>query len=99
MSCTDGIPAVEREVLLPAAPDDVWGSLPALLGDDVELDAEPGGRLRARGPEGEHVGVVEEVDAPRRLTFWWVPVAGDDAPSVVDLELEGIDLDGSAVGT
>jgi hypothetical protein len=89
MSCTDESPSVEREIELPAAPDAVWGSLPSLLGDDVELVAEPGGRLRARGPEGEHVGTVEEADAPHRLTFWWVPIEGDDAPSFVELELVG----------
>ena len=33
------------------------------------------------------MGVVEEVDAPRRLSFWWVPTQGDDAPSMVELEL------------
>ena len=66
----------------PAPPDEVWESLPALLGDDVELAAEPGGRLRGDGPEGERVGVVEEVDAPQRLAFWWVPADGDDAAVV-----------------
>jgi uncharacterized protein YndB with AHSA1/START domain len=94
MSCTDGVPAVEREIELPASPDDVWKALPSLLGDEVELTAEPGGRLRVRGPEGERVGVVEEADAPRRLAFWWVPAQGDDAPSRVELELDTV-----AVGT
>jgi uncharacterized protein YndB with AHSA1/START domain len=94
MSCTDDIPSVEREIILPAPPAEVWESLPSLLGDDVELATEPGGRLHADGPEGERVGVVEEFDAPHRLTFWWVPAAGDDAPSFVEVE-----LDGSAVGT
>jgi uncharacterized protein YndB with AHSA1/START domain len=94
MSCTDDLPRVEREIVLPAAPDEVWDALPDLLGDDVDLPQEAGGRLRSDGPEGERVGVVEEVDAPRRLAFWWVPVEGDDAPSFVEVELAG-----AAVGT
>ena len=98
MSCTDDVPAVEREVLLPASPDEVWESLPAVLGDDGELDPEPGGALRSHGPDGEHVGVVEAVDAPRRLTFWWVPVEGDDAPSHVEIALEPVER-ADGVGT
>ena len=94
MSCTEGTPSVEREIELPAGPDTVWRSLPSLLGDDVELVAEPGAPLRACGPDGERVGAVEEADAPHRLTFWWMAVDGDDAPSFVELELTG-----SGVGT
>jgi len=78
---------VEREVELAAPPDAVWEALPSLFGDDVDLDAEPGGRLRARGPDGEYLGVVEEADPPRRLTVWWVPAHGDGSPSMVELEL------------
>ena len=90
MSCTDEIPGVEREIELPAPPIEVWESLPSLLGDDVELATEPGGRLHASGPEGERVGVVEEVAAPHHLSFWWMPVDGEDAPSRVELELHRI---------
>jgi len=90
MSCTEDAPFVEREIELPALPAEVWEALPALLGDEVELAAEPGGRLRSNGPEGERVGVVEEVDAPHRLSFWWVPAEGDDAPSMVELELDAV---------
>jgi uncharacterized protein YndB with AHSA1/START domain len=98
MSCTDDVPAVEREVLLPVPPAEVWESLPAVLGDDGELDPEPGGVLRSHGPDGDHVGVVEEVDAPYRLSFWWVPVDGDDAPSRVEIALEPAKV-GDGVGT
>jgi len=99
MSCTDesvpnGPVRVERETVLAAPPEAVWEQLPAVLGGDVELVAEPGGRLRARGHDGERVGTVEEIDAPRRLAFWWVPVEGDDAPSLVEVDLTVV-----AVGT
>jgi uncharacterized protein YndB with AHSA1/START domain len=90
MSCTNEIPSVEREIELPAPPIEVWELLPSLLGDDVDLAAEPGGRVHTSGPEGERVGVVEEVAAPHRLSFWWVPVNGEDAPSRVELELHRI---------
>ena len=108
MSCTDGAPpeagpVVKRELTVPAPPAEVWESLPSLLGDDVDLASEPGGRLRADGPEGERLGVVEEYDAPRRLAFWWVPAGDDDtpdtSPSIVELELFPTEMAGSAVGT
>ena len=96
MSCTDGVPGVEREIELPAPPDEVWEALPSLLGDDVELAAEPGGRLRAPGPRASGSGTVEEADAPHRLAFWWVPVDGDDPPSLVE---SSSSTGGAAVGT
>jgi uncharacterized protein YndB with AHSA1/START domain len=99
MSCTDEVPSVEREIVLPVPPEAVWEVLPTILGDDVDLASEPGGRVRATGPEGERVGMVEEVDSPRRLAFWWVPVDGDDAPSHVELELAELERAGVAVGT
>jgi uncharacterized protein YndB with AHSA1/START domain len=99
MSCTDEVPSVEREIVLPVSPSEAWDSLPSLLGDDVELAHEAGGRLHVDGPEGEMVGVVEEFDAPHRLAFWWVPAAGDDAPSFVEFAFVEVELDGSAVGT
>jgi len=97
VSCTDGIPAVERETVLDAPPDEVWESLPALVGDD-DLAAEPGAPLRATEAEGERIGVVDEADAPRRLAFWWAPIDGDDAPSFVEITLDVVET-GRGVGT
>jgi uncharacterized protein YndB with AHSA1/START domain len=98
MSCTDDAPAVEREIVLPAPPEAVWESLPAVFGDGGEVVAEPGGSLRSVGPDGARIGVVEEADAPHRLTFWWVPVDGDDAPSHVEIALDPVET-GNGVGT
>ena len=97
MSCTDDIPAVERETVLDAPPEEVWESLPALVGDD-DLAAEPGAALRATEAEGERIGVVDEADAPRRLAFWWAPIEGDDAPSFVEITLDAVET-GRGVGT
>jgi hypothetical protein len=80
----------------------VWETLPTLFGDDVELAAEPGGRLRATEAGCVRVGVVEEADAPRRLAFWWTPAGGgtdDGAASMVEVELTPLESTGSAVGT
>ncbi len=85
---------VERHIELPAPPEVVWDELPAVLGDDVELTPEPGGALRARGPEGDRVGVVDEAEPGARLAFRWVAVEGDEPPSEVEITLER-----SAVGT
>ena len=96
MSCTDDLPAVERETVLPAPPDEVWESLPALVGDE-ELAPEAGAPLHATGAEGDRVGVVDEADAPRRLAYWWVPVEDDSAPSFVEITLVAVDTGRGAV--
>jgi uncharacterized protein YndB with AHSA1/START domain len=44
--------------------------------------------------DDDRVRVVDEEDAPHRLTFWWAAVEGDEPPSYVE-----INLSVSAVGT
>jgi uncharacterized protein YndB with AHSA1/START domain len=87
MSCNRG-PAgddVERTLDLPAPSEEVWSELVsgAWLGDDVEIDARPGGALRV----DDKFGVVERADPPRRLSFSWTDPDGREPPSRVDLEL------------
>jgi uncharacterized protein YndB with AHSA1/START domain len=108
MSCTDDDrpvesqiverPSVEREVELSAPPEAVWESLPAVFGTDGEVVTEPGGVVRSEGPDGARMGVVEDVEPARRLSFWWVPVDGDDPPSHVEIALEPVET-GNGVGT
>jgi uncharacterized protein YndB with AHSA1/START domain len=76
--------AVERELLVPEAPEEVWRSLaePGWLGDDAQVELRPAGEVRA----GERSGFVEEADEPRRLVFWW-SAPGEEA-SRVELDLE-----------
>jgi uncharacterized protein YndB with AHSA1/START domain len=93
MSCNDpdlpGLDAiVERHIELPADPEVVWRELPAMLGDDVELVAEPGGALHVAGPDGERVGVVHEAKPGERLSFRWIEAAGDGPASEVEITLE-----------
>jgi uncharacterized protein YndB with AHSA1/START domain len=82
--------AVERELTVPDSPDEVWRSLaePAWLGEDASIELRPDGEVRA----GERTGFVEEVDAPRRLAFWW-SAPGEDATRVE------LDLDETDAGT
>lgn len=94
MSCNDSDLVIERHVELPAPPEAVWEELPEMLGDDVELTAEPGGILHANDPDGDRVGVVIEAVPAERLTFRWTTVDGDDPPSEVEISLEP-----SGVGT
>ena len=63
----------------------------------VELDASPDevwDELPETLADPERVRVDDQVDPGRRLTFWWMPAAGDDPPSYVE-----IDLEPSAIGT
>lgn len=79
--------AVERELIVPETPEEVWRSLaePGWLGDDAQIELHPAGEVRA----GERSGFVEEADEPRRLVFWWS--APDEEASRVELDLEEAD--------
>jgi uncharacterized protein YndB with AHSA1/START domain len=87
MSCFPQPPRfdVERTLDLPAPPDEVWSELVGgeWLGDDVEIDARPGGALRV----DDRVGVVEAADARQRLAFRWTDRDGSGPASRVDVEL------------
>ena len=66
---------VERTIVLPAAPDDVWPALAEAdrlagwLGGRVELDARPGGRVVVADEDGERWGTVEEFQPGRALVL------------------------------
>jgi uncharacterized protein YndB with AHSA1/START domain len=79
--------AVERELLVPESPEEVWRSLaePGWLGEDASIELEPAGEVQV----GERSGFVEEADEPRRLVFWWS--APDEDASRVELDLEETD--------
>ena len=71
---------VEREIMVPAPPGEVWPAVTqsdqvsVWFGAEAELDARPGGRGVFRWPDGteRHV-VVEEVEPGRKLSFRWLP--------------------------
>ena len=80
---------VEREIVVPETPDEVWAALtePERLEEwfasEVELDARPGGEGLFRWGDGdERHAVVREFEETERLVLDW-----DDGGSVV-LELE-----------
>jgi uncharacterized protein YndB with AHSA1/START domain len=78
---------VERELTVPEDVEEVWRSLaePEWLGEGARIDLREAGELRA----GDRTGFVEEVDAPRRLAFWW-SAPGEEATRV-ELELDETD--------
>jgi uncharacterized protein YndB with AHSA1/START domain len=78
---------VERELTVPEKPDEVWRSLaePEWLGDDATIELREAGEVRV----GDREGFVEEVDAPRRLVFWWSAPA--EEATRVELELDETD--------
>jgi uncharacterized protein YndB with AHSA1/START domain len=84
--------SVEREIVVPAAPGEVWPAvthsdeISAWFGAEAEIDARPGGRGTFRWPDGtaRHV-VVEEVEPGRRLAFRWLPFLRTPAGEVVVL--------------
>jgi uncharacterized protein YndB with AHSA1/START domain len=80
-------PAVERELVVPESPEEVWRSLsePDWLGEDAYIELEPAGEVHA----GDRSGFVEEVDEPSRLVFWWGEEGGESTR--VEIELEEAD--------
>jgi len=85
--------AVEREITVPVEPERAWElvtdpeHLEHWFAEQVELEPTPGAPVRVIGDDGgERHGVVEEVDAPRRLRFvWYAPP--DGPPSSVEIEV------------
>ena len=82
---------IEREIVVPEAPDEVWEALtePERLEEwfasDVELDAQPGGEGIFRWGDGEaRRAMVREVEEAERLVLDW-----DDGGRVA-IELEPV---------
>jgi uncharacterized protein YndB with AHSA1/START domain len=80
---------IERELVVPATPEEVWAVLTCdgWLADQVRLDLRPGGDASFTTPDGPKTGWVEEANAPFRLAFWWA--AGDEPATRVELTLRG----------
>lgn len=79
---------IDRDVRIPASPDDVWTVITGhgWLAERVELELTPGGDARFSDPGSERTGWVEEAQIPSRdgagrLVFWWGP-EGDPATRV-----------------
>jgi uncharacterized protein YndB with AHSA1/START domain len=82
---------VEREITVPVDPERAWQlvtepeHLERWLAPEVELDPQPGGPVRVvESDETERTGVVESVDAPRRLQFVW-RIEPDGDPTTVEI--------------
>ena len=76
---------VERELLVPETPEEVWETLaePDWLGEEASIDLREAGEVLA----GERTGFVEDAEAPTRLVFWWRGPEDDEATRVeIDLE-------------
>ncbi len=99
--------SVERGIVVPAAPAEVWAALTepehlrAWFGAEIVLEPRAGGAVRARWPDGSRsVGAVEEASPPRRLVFRWRHVrgAGFGAPIGAATRI-AFSLEPTAVGT
>jgi uncharacterized protein YndB with AHSA1/START domain len=79
---------IERDVVVPAAPAEVWEVLigDGWLADEVCLDLVPGGDASFRTAQTVRTGWVEEVQEPNRLAFWWA--ADEGTATRVELSLE-----------
>jgi len=78
---------IERELLIDAAPEQVWEAVTGdgWLADEVDLELLPGGAASFRSEDDDKHGWVEEAHAPQRLTFWWA--SGGEPATRVELIL------------
>ncbi len=91
--------SIEREITVPATPDEVWPAvthsdeISAWFGAEAEIDARPGGRGIFRWPDGtaRHV-VVEEVEPARRLSFRWLPFQRTPTGEIVTLPSTQVEI-------
>jgi uncharacterized protein YndB with AHSA1/START domain len=89
------IDQIERELRLPATPEEVWEVVTdsGWLADDVSLELVPGGEANFSSEDWSKSGWVEEAVPPQagedgsgRLIFWW---SSDGEPATrVELTLE-----------
>jgi uncharacterized protein YndB with AHSA1/START domain len=81
---------VQRELILPASPEEVWEAItgPCWLADEVHLELRPGGEARFKDGDGVRSGWIEGVRAPEHLIFWWCDDEEDAPASRVELKLE-----------
>jgi uncharacterized protein YndB with AHSA1/START domain len=79
-----GMDTVEREIIVGGTPEEAWRAVleSDWLGENARVDPRPGGEVAG----GERSGFVEEVDAPRRLAFWWRSADEDATRVEIDLE-------------
>ena len=77
---------VERKILLPASPAEVWKALTdgdqvsEWFGAEVEVQAQRGGRVRCRFPDGRERGaVIETFEIESLLALRWLPFERDAA--------------------
>jgi uncharacterized protein YndB with AHSA1/START domain len=75
---------VQREILLPATPSDVWDALTdgkrlsEWFGAEVEMEPKLGGRARVRWRDGRERGaVIEALETERLLVLRWLPFERD----------------------
>lgn len=92
--------SVDRDLVLPAAPEDVWEALtdPERLGEwfgaDVSGELQTGEVTAFRMPDGtERRALVETVDPPRRLVFRWLPYERDASGELRERETSRVEID------
>ncbi len=95
---------VEREVIVPAPPAEVWPALTqaeelsAWFGAEAQLDVHPGGSGCFRWPDGsERRAVVEEVEPECRLAFRWLPFQRTGEGAIVTVPSTRVEITLEAV--
>ena len=91
--------SIEREVILPVPPAQVWAALTqadqlgAWFGTQASIDLRQGGEVvftwdGSTGPRGTSRGVIETVEPTHRFAFRWQANPGDVLMTRVEFTLE-----------
>jgi uncharacterized protein YndB with AHSA1/START domain len=91
--------SVRREMVLPVRPEELWPALTEAdrlaewFAPEVDIDARPGGGAVFRWAGGARRAVIEEVEAPHRLSFRWAEMGedGEAERSRVEFTLEEVE--------
>lgn len=92
---------VTKEIELESGPEEAWRAisegdgLAAWLGEEAEIELEPGGEISVTVEGESRSGFVESVDEGRAVSFWWS--APGEESSRVELEVVADRQEGGCV--
>ena len=87
---------VQREVVLPVAPEELWGALTEAdqlaewFADSARVELREGGEAVFEWADESRRGVVESVEVGRRLSFRWADAGADGEVTRVEFTLEPV---------
>jgi uncharacterized protein YndB with AHSA1/START domain len=86
---------IEREIIVPASPEETWRAVTDAdqvtewLAEEASFDLRPGGELAVRFEGDLREGFFEEVEEESRIVFWW----GEPGEELTRVEIDLAEVD------